>query len=574
MRIQSICIHEHMFASKVTPLIPANVGQKQKSRQDLVEEILSSLCSLISDFENICGERRPALLCCVSDSRHFIAGNQRDKIENKLRVMKNAVDDLRTRGETDEGEAKKSKSKKSKKSKKSTKEKDDINSKEESPKKTKYVSPTESSPNSPSKSSGKDTVHYVSAPPAEPNTHLQVENEKDDQIKELEAKIKQLSSDKRGLEQQLQSETIRADSYMKKFKEFIKADKKEGTDDVAALEQKIVSLETEIEVNKSEVEATQKLYTEQLEQKEKEINTLLSDNKALRTNAMTKNDFTDCSVKIEDPNVAEEETDSTTSVDSDGETEEGDCAKEKCTMLKKIADLQEKLALFEVSVQSGSAENINDKNRPGILVEKYEHIFDSENYITCRQHILDKTESEQIADEILCEAMTITYEKAGALVDFSYNTLQNVLVGNPEKSAPVLQSDDMGGPRILPDWMSGICDFMKIHAPQRDISAIVKHCKEKLLENSCKDRSEILAFIDGFITDCARLSWLMAVQTPPLFLYVNVKGEPLNKKVWRRENGEGKVIKYVKWPALFKKKFSEPLGKDIQADYKGFVVCE
>lgn len=72
-----------------------------------------------------------------------------------------------------------------------------------------------------------------------------------------------------------------------------------------------------------------------------------------------------------------------------------------------------------------------------------------------------------------------------------------------------------------------------------------------------------------FVKKCARLAWLMRVQTPPM----HIEDEPgeYNEKKHERIGGVkgGKFIEIMAWPCLYKSK--QRMANGLEPDFKGRV---
>lgn len=203
-----------------------------------------------------------------------------------------------------------------------------------------------------------------------------------------------------------------------------------------------------------------------------------------------------------------------------------------------------KLLYIESTIKVDGAENLTDPDRPSNLVRQYKELFDNE-WSVADEYLSYQIPSLPRRCFILRNILTTkscSYQKFGTTIPV----------------APVL--------------LSAIQDFLRTNARQWNITSVEKSvCCYVIGLNQPTiryDKEQYRQKIVPYVKKCARLAWLMRVQTPPM--HIAYRDERFKERHHHRMTGKGEYIEAVVWPRLYK--YQQRMIDDEPPEVKGYVI--
>ncbi|XP_033743559.1 probable E3 ubiquitin-protein ligase bre1 [Pecten maximus] len=223
---------------------------------------------------------------------------------------------------------------------------------------------------------------------------------------------------------------------------------------------------------------------------------------------------------------------------------------EKEEMAREIYELKMRLSSMagdKLKDGNPSLADLNDPNRPTSIAEQYRELYDNGWTNALEELTKDKITDKQAILE-LGNILQQSYEMTRRLSNESTNAMTDVIkasLSNIGNQHQITRTSGSG--KETTRSITGHVMAIKRENVEMSIPSVQNHCMEQLHVNR---RQRFPTYVDGYAKQCARLTWLMNIQDPPLVLKWAKEGERFDSQYFNEFTRSGTIVEFTSWPAL------------------------
>ncbi|XP_021352079.1 uncharacterized protein LOC110449501 isoform X2 [Mizuhopecten yessoensis] len=234
----------------------------------------------------------------------------------------------------------------------------------------------------------------------------------------------------------------------------------------------------------------------------------------------------------------------------------------KADMEREIQELRTRLSSVvgaKLTAGNTSLADLSDPNRPTSIAEQHRELYNDVWANALEELTLKDRNTEKKAVLELGNILKKTYEitkqlskeSAKSMVEAIMASLHNI--GVPQSTQLSGHAADSAGTLLA-----------HVHAIRREnvemsIPQIKQECCKEM--KTLDKRSQPCVY--QYATQCARLTWLMNIQDPPLVLKWAKEGEPFQSQYFSEYTSRGTTVDFTAWPALLIQENGAILAKGI-----------
>lgn len=186
--------------------------------------------------------------------------------------------------------------------------------------------------------------------------------------------------------------------------------------------------------------------------------------------------------------------------------------------------------------------DLNDPNRPTRIAEQYRELYDNE-WTNALEELIKSGEKEAQAILKLGKILKNTYDITKRLSEESTVRMTDVIKTDLENIGHTNDKQPSEPKKDISNSITAHVKAIRKENADMSIESVQNYCRQQL-------RMGYSSFVDKFAMKCARLTWLMNVQDPPLVLKWAKEGESFDSKYFNEFTTSGDIVVFTSWPAL------------------------
>lgn len=186
--------------------------------------------------------------------------------------------------------------------------------------------------------------------------------------------------------------------------------------------------------------------------------------------------------------------------------------------------------------------DLNDPNRPTRIAEQYRELYDNE-WTNALEELIKSGEKEAQAILKLGNILQNTYDITKRLSEESTVRMTDVIKTDLENIGHTNDKQPSEPRKDISNSITAHVKAIRKENADMSIESVQNYCRQQL-------RMGYSSFVEKFAMKCARLTWLMNVQDPPLVLKWAKEGESFDSKYFNEFTTSGDIVVFTSWPAL------------------------